>query len=38
MEFPIAIRVLEGENDMYLDEMFGIMFIIPTLPISDKTV
>jgi len=23
MEFPIAIRVLEGENDIYLDEMFG---------------
>jgi len=23
MEFSIAIRVLEGENDMYLDEMFG---------------
>jgi len=23
MEFPIAIRLLEGENDIYLDEMFG---------------
>jgi len=23
MEFSIAIRVLEGENDIYLDEMFG---------------
>jgi len=23
MDFPLAIRVLEGENDVYLDEMFG---------------
>jgi len=23
MEFPIVIKILEGENDIYLDEMFG---------------
>jgi len=23
MEFPIVIRVLAGEDDIYLDEMFG---------------